>query len=261
MSQENGSENFYTTIHRLLIFDDYARAAQVVDEKLSVDSCSREAILSWTELKLLQGQTDTALKRLGPLMKAFPEDPYYLLAWTEIVMQEFYCTEGVVTDMLDRVAECAGGSSDVLAKIGFVATSRGYWSYGMRFFIEALRARERVKTTDSADLILLWKKNEASLDAYLQSLVALEGRGLDGDTLDDVPLEMIVRTVCILVTAKTEGGISEAWPIALRFACNHREISAAFSKDSLVPLLSRFCLNWVGIETIGGTRQGPWSTN
>ena len=61
-------------------------------------------------------------------------------------MQEFYCTEGVVTDMLDRVAECAGGSSDVLAKIGFVPTSRGYWSYGMRFFIEALKARERVKT-------------------------------------------------------------------------------------------------------------------
>jgi len=82
-----------------------------------------------------------------------------------------------------------------------------------------MRARERVNITGSEDLILLWKKNEASLDVYLHSLAGLEGRGLDGDSLDDVPLEMLVRTVCILLLATTEAGISEAWPVAVRLAC------------------------------------------
>ena len=257
----DGRDNLYTRIYRLLVKEQYAEAEHVLDEHLSRDPASREAILSWTELKLLQGHTDTAIARLGPLTIAFPTDPYYMLAAAEVVLNETYVTPTGVTDLLDGVAACAGDSADVLAKIGFAAAMRGFWSYGMRFFIEAMRARERLKITDSQDLILLWKRNEVSLDVYLRSLVGLDGRGLDGDSLDDVPLEMLVRTVCILLLATTESGISEAWPVAVRIVCNHRELSEAWNKGNLVSFFSRFCLNWMGIETTGGGRIGPWSTN
>ena len=241
--------------------EQYAEAEQVLDEHLSCDPSSREAILSWTELKLVQGQTDAAIRRLGPLTIAFPTDPYYMLAAAEVVLQEAYFTQTGVTDLLDGIAACAGDSSDVSAKIGFAATMRGCWSYGMRFFIKAMRARERVKSTGSQDLILLGKRNEASLDVYLRSLAAQDGRGLNGDSLDDVPLEVLVRTVCVLLLATTEAGISEAWPVAVRLACNHPEISAAWKKENLVPLFTRFCFNWIGIETMHGGKMGPWSTN
>jgi len=72
---------------------------------------------------------------------------------------------------------------------------------------------------------------------------------------------ILVRTVCILLLATTEAGISEAWPVAVRLACNHREISEAWNKKNLVPLFSRFCFEWMGIETRDGTKIGPWSTN
>ena len=261
MNQQNGAGNLYTRIHRLLVTERYAEAEQMLNEHLSSDPSSREAILSWTELKLVQEQTDTAIERLGPLTIDFPTDPYFMLAAAEIIMQETYVTPRGVTDLLDGVAACAGDSADVLAKIGFAAAMRGFWSYGMRFFIEAMRARERVKATSSQDLILLWRRNEASLDVYLQSLVGLDGRGLDGDSLDDMPLEMLVRTVCILLLATTEAGIPEAWPVAVRLACNHPELSEAWRKENLVPLFSRFCVNWMGFETTGGGKIGPWSTN
>jgi hypothetical protein len=261
MSQENRGENLYTRIYRLLVTEQYAEAEQVLDEHLLLDPSSREAILSWTELKLVQGQTDAAIERLAPLTISFPTDPYFMLAAAEVVLQEAYVTPTGVTDLLDGVAACAGDSSDVLAKIGFAAAMRGCWSYGMRFFIKAMRARDRINVTGAEDLILLWKSNQTSLDVYLHSLVALNGRGWDGDSLDDLPLEMLVRTVCILLLARTEAGISEAWPVALRLACNHRELLEAWSKKNFVPLFSRFCLNWIGIETKGGGRIGAWSAN
>lgn len=124
-----------------------------------------------------------------------------------------------------------------------------------------MRAKEKVNITGSEDLILLWKKNEASLDVYLHGLAGLDGRGLDGDSLDDVPLELLVRTVCILLLATTEAGISEAWPVAVRLACNHRELSEAWTKQNFVPLFSRFCFNWMRFETTGGGKIGPWSSN
>jgi len=261
MSHANGADNLYTRIHRLLVTEQYAEAEQVLDEHLSRDPSSREAILSWTELKLVQEQASTAIARLRPLRIDFPTDPYYLLATAEIIMQEAYVTPAGVTDLLDGVAESAADSADVLAKIGFAAAMRGFWSYGMRFFIKAMRAKERVNATGSQDLILLWKRNEDSLAVYLRSLTGLDGRGLDGDSLDDVPLEMLVRTVCILLLATTEAGISEAWPVVARIACNHRELSEAWTKKNLVPLFTKYCINWMGFETTGGGRIGPWSSN
>ena len=181
-----------------------------------------------------------------------------MLAAAEIVLQELYATPTPITDLLDGVAACAGDSADVFAKIAFAATMRGCWSYGMRFFINAMRVRDRI---GSERLILLWQSNQPALNVYLHSLVALDGRGLDADSLDDVPLEMLVRTVCILLLATTESEISEAWPVAVRIACNHRELSEAWIKENLVPFFSKFCINWMGIETTGGGRSGPWSTN
>ena len=128
MSHQNGGDNLYTRIHRLLVTEQYAEAEQVLEEYLSRDPSSREAILSWTELKLVQGQTDTVIERLGPLTIRFPTDPYYMLAAAEVVLNETYVTPTDVTDLLDGVAACAGDSSDVLAKIGFAAAMRGFWS-------------------------------------------------------------------------------------------------------------------------------------
>lgn len=241
--------------------EQYSEAEQVLDEHLTRDPSSREAVLSWTELKLAQGQTDTAIKKLVPLTIDFPTDPYYMLAAAEVVLNEPYVTPTCVTELLDGVAAYGGDSCDVFAKIGFAAAMRGFWSYGMRLFIKAMRARERLNITGSQDLILLWRKNEASLDLYLRSLQGLDGRGLDGDSLDDVSLEMLVRTVCILLLATTEARISEAWPVAVRLACNHRELSEAWKKKNLVPLFGRFCFNWMEIETRSGGKVGPWSTN
>lgn len=259
MSDENGSENLFTRVNRLLSSGDFAEAEQLLAGPLSVVS-SREAILSWTRLKLVQGESVTAVKRVWPLMEAFPTNPYYLLAAAEIMLEESSSTPQGFAGLFDWVRECAGGSADVLAKIGFAATMRGYWSYGMRYFLEALKVKEELKTTGTQDLILLWKRNRASLHSHLHDLECLDGRW-GGDTYDDLPLEVIVRSVCILVTAKLEGGIPEAWPVAVRLACKHREISEAWNTASLVPLFSRFCSNWIGIETTGGTRSGPWSSN
>ena len=50
MSHQNGGDNLYTRIHRLLVTEQYAEAEEVLDEHLSRDPSSREAILSWTEL-------------------------------------------------------------------------------------------------------------------------------------------------------------------------------------------------------------------
>ena len=86
----------------------------------------REAILSRTELKLAQGQTDRIIRKLGPLTIDFPTDPYYMLAAAEVVVQEAYVTPTAVTELLDGVAACTGDSSDVLAKIGFDAAMRGF---------------------------------------------------------------------------------------------------------------------------------------
>src|ERR1044072_928150 len=254
MSHAN-AENLYTKVYRLLVAERYAEAERVLDQHLAIDRFSREAILSWTELKLVQGQTDAVLERLGPLTIRFPTDPYYLLAAAEVVMQESYVTPTAVTDLLDGVAACGEHSADVLAKIGFAAAMRGCWSYGMRFFIEAMRAKERERTSASQDLILLWKRNEASLDVYLRSLVALDGRGLDGGSLDDMPLAKIGRTSCILILANSESRISEAWPVAVRLAGNHRELSEAWNNENLLPLVSRFCFNWIGMEITGGGRS------
>ena len=65
-----------------------------------------------------------------------------MLAAAEVVLQEAYVTPKGVTELFDGVAACAGDSADVFAKIGFAAAMRGFWSYGMRFFIKAMRARE-----------------------------------------------------------------------------------------------------------------------
>ena len=261
MNHENGSENLFTRVNELLLTGEFAEAEQLLDEPLSGVS-SGEAILSWTRLMLLQGQTVTAAKRVWPLMEACPTDPYYLLAAAEIMLEESSFTPKGFAGLFDWVRQCAGGSPDVLAKIGFAATMRGHWSYGMRFFLEALRVKEelKLKITGTEVLILFWKRNRASLHSHLHDLECVDGR-LRGDTFDDVPLEVIVRSIYILVTAKLEGGIPEAWPVALRLACNHREISRAWREENLVPLFSRFCFNWIGIETTGGTRSGPWTSN
>jgi hypothetical protein len=158
-------------------------------------------------------------------MRVFPENPYYNLAAAIFILET---SEGSPDDFddfensLDCIADSADGLSevcaDLLAKIGFVATARGMWSIGMSYFVEAIKAREELDNDGSRDLMLLWDTNDASLELYLKSLERLDGRRVFGYSFEDIPLETVVQTICILLIAYGYVGIHGAWPIC-RPAC------------------------------------------
>jgi len=144
----------------------------------------------------------------------------------------------------DELAHYADGSSDVFAKMAFATIIRGMWQAGMYYFIEAIKAKENDRI-GPADLILLWEKNEISLELYLYSVRQLESRRLYKESVNDVSLKVIVQTLCILLIAYEDLGICEAWPIAVRLANSRREIAEVW--DNLTALFTRFCSNWIQI--------------
>jgi hypothetical protein len=84
----------------------------------------------------------------------------------------------------------------------------------------------------------------------------MQGRVL-GYTFADVPLELVVQTVCILLIAYEDLRISEAWPIATLLGHSRRETREAW--DNLTSLFSRFCFDWIQIRSCDGARPfGPW---
>jgi hypothetical protein len=56
---------------------------------------------------------------------------------------------------------------------------------------------------------------------------AMQGRVL-GYSFADVPLELVVQTVCILLRAYEDLGICEAWPVATLLGHSHRETREAW---------------------------------
>ncbi len=245
-SQESEGENLYTRIVELILDKQCSEAEQVLQEQLLSDPLSGEAILCWTELKLFQGDLRAVIERVLPLNAASPRNPYYMLATTLFVIA------GSDVESLDypwaydgcpgELEYWADGSSDAFAKLAFASIIRGMWPSGMYYFIEAIKAKEK-DSIGPADLILLWKKNELSLELYLDTVRELEGRRLYQRSFNDVSLKMIVQTICILLIAYEDLGICEAWPVALRLANGRQQIAEAW--DNLTPLFRTFCGDWL----------------
>lgn len=257
-SQQSKADNLYTEIFQLLVVDQHKKARRILDEHLSRDPLSGEAIVSWTELKLDRGEIrkEKVMEYLEALSDAFPEDPYYVLAKALVVARFCAGLAGEVDPYVvevERAASLATYSSDilpdVLAKIAFNSVTNGMWSFGMAYLVEAMRAKDRRKGTGAAPLILLSETNEASLNFYLKSLEQLGGRLL-GYSLADVPLEVIVRTLYILLVAYDDLGICEAWPLATLFAYTRQETLDAWS--NLTPLFSKYCTTWIQTQYVDG---------
>ena len=260
---QNEGQNLYTKIYEMLIKKKYAKAEELIGEHFLRDPFSGEAMLSWAELMLYQGEPEIAIYKIGELLRDFPENPYYRLAEALLIAETTKRDEELFELDLVNVADFAedyypDALPDIFAKIGFNATARGMWSFGMFNFIEAMKLKEEL-SSGVDPLILLWPKNEESLHLYWKNAWAMQGRVL-GYSFADVPLELVVQTLCILLIAYEDLGICEAWPIATLLGHSHRETREAW--DNLTSLFSRFCFDWIQIRSRDGARPfGPWSTN
>lgn len=248
--QENDVENLFTRTFELLVKKRYAEAEQMLDLELSLDSLSGEAILSWTELKLCKGEPLAVIERVSPLARDNPTNAYFFLGQVLSVMHDWdlYNIHDQMRydDFMELVAECGAGSSDVYAKMALASIRRGMWKPGMSYFIEAIKAKER-DHNGPADLIFLWDKNEYELGSYLDCLPLLED-----EPVDEV-IELVVKTLCILLIAYEDLGICEAWPVAARLANRSRLVAESW--DDLSFLFERLCPRWLQIQRTDGSES------
>jgi hypothetical protein len=249
-AQENDVGNLFTRTFELLVKKRYAEAEQMLDVELSLDSLSGEAILSWTELKLCQGEPLAVIERVSPLARDNPTSAYYFLGQVLLVMHDWdlYNIHDQMRydDFMELVAECGAGSSDVFAKMALASIRRGMWKPGMLYFIEAIKAKEKGHN-GPADLILLCDKNEYELESYLDRLPMLD------DEPDDRVIELIVKTIFVLLIAYEDLGICEAWPVAVGLA--NRCPSVAKSWNDLSFLFERLCPGWLQIQRTDGSES------
>lgn len=245
-SQESENESLYTRMVELIHKNHCAEAEQLLDEALLSNPGSGEAILCWTELKLHQGDLRAVVDRVLPL-NAASWNAYYLLATTLLAVEG--SNDSLDYPWADELAHYADGSSDVFAKMAFASIIRGMWQAGMYYFIEAIKAKENDRI-GPADLILLWEKNEISLELYLCSVQELQGRRLFQRSFNDVSLKIIVQTLFILLLAYEDLGICEAQSVALWLANGRPQIAEAW--DNLTPLFRTFCGDWLHTQKTNG---------
>ena len=244
-------DNLYIRIWELLKLEKYTEAEQILDDHLFLEAFSGEGILAWTELQVCQGKLEEATQKLLPLVRVFPEDPYYNLAVALFLVdisqgspQDFEQFEISLHGIADSVDDLPEMAADVLAKVSFVATVRGMWSLGMFYFLEAMKAaEEELNLVDFSEVALLSETNDASLELYLKSLQPFDGRRLFGYSFEDVSLELVVQTICILLIGYQDLGIPEAGPIAASLALRHRVTKEEWC--NLTPLYSKFCPTWI----------------
>jgi len=245
---DNGIENLFTRIFELLVKRQYSEAEQMLDLELSLDSLSGESILSWTELKLCQGEPLAVSERVSPLVRDNPTNAYYFLSHVLSVMYDWDLYNDIhdqlcYDDFLELVAERGAGCSDVLAKMALASIRRGMWKPGMFYFIEAIKAKER-DHNGPADLLLLSSKNEHELESYLDCVPLL---------VDEPPaevIELVVKTICILLIAYEDLGICEARPVAVMLAERCRLVAESW--EDLSFLFGRLCPGWVEIQRTDG---------
>lgn len=225
-------------------------AEQLVTLRLRLDPTDPEGVLSWTLLELLYGRSKTANSRIAPLVKDFPANPYYSMAATEIIFQRDHLSDEQAINLLRDIVRLANDSPDVLAKLGCMAALRGFWSFSIPPFVDALRGREKNKDGAEEDLILLWKRNASSLNQLLESLPSMDQRGLRPYDFDDLPIETVARAFYVLFTANL-AGIDEAWPPCMRIASHSHELQDAWNKKKIPAFLATHCSNWLIYQAAG----------
>lgn len=237
------------------------QAQQLINARLAIDPIDPEAVLCQAMQKLLFGEADDVDKTIAPLVKDFPTNPYYLMAATEVVFQKESLSDDKVIQLLRNIEHLADNSPDVLAKLGCMAGLRGFWSFSVPLFIKALRTREENNDGAKEDLILLWKRNDSSLNQLLESLPSMDQHGLQPYDFDNLPLETVARTFYVLFVANL-AGIDEAWPLCMRIASYRHEIQDAWNKKEIPAFLASLCSNWLIYQAAGSNiRTTPFDLN
>lgn len=72
---QSEGQNLYTKIYEMLIKKQYTKAEELLGEHFSRDPFSGEAMLSWAELMLYQGEPEIAIYKIGELLRDFPRTP------------------------------------------------------------------------------------------------------------------------------------------------------------------------------------------
>ena len=218
--------------------------------RLRLNPTDPEGVLSWTLLQLLDGRSDNANKRVAPLVKDCPANPYYSMAATEIIFQRDHLSDEHAINLLRDIVRPANDSPDVLAKLSCMAALRGFWSLSIPLFVDALRGREKNKNGAEEDLILLWKRNTSSLNQLLESLPSMDQRGLRPYDFDDLPIETVARAFYVLFTANL-AGIDETWPPCVRIALYSHDLQDAWNQKEIPAFLASHCSDWLIYQAAG----------
>jgi len=258
--------NLFTSAWLAIINGNTAEIRQTqqrVNRYLHYDPTMPDAIVAWTLLELLHGRADKANERVSPLVKEFPDNPFYLMASTEIVFQKESLSNDEAINLLRTIEQLAEGwdEADVCGKIGCMAALRGFWSYAIPLFVRAMQVQEQKKPAAEEDLILLWKRNEASLNKLVQCLPTMDLKGLKPYDFDSVPLDTVARAFCILFTADL-AGIHEAWPACIRIASYHHDLQQAWNTKQIPNFLATHCPDWMIYQPAGSpVRTTPFNLN
>lgn len=225
-------EEFITTvIDRKL---DQAEAR--IKEVLQADPNDSEALLCRSELLCIQGHTDTAITLTKQLLKKQPRNPYFLLADAQLHMHkaglgELNLRHSDVEEMLGT-AYAAAESYDELAKVGLVHCMHGFWSQGIRAFVDA------AITISSANKdFKLMIPDVERLEECLDELKQMDQRA----DLKQIPIAVAVRAYFLLLQAN-DAGIAEAWLAAIKFGHEHQGIGNSIAQPTIMPaLFERYC--------------------
>lgn len=229
-----------TEIYCLLVSEQYDRL-----EALLNNDPTDQAVLYRTRLECLKGQPEKAIKKLGVLLKESPTNPYYRLPAIELFDAKGYLTVEDLVFRYNSIAEDSHTSPDVLAKIGYSATLRGLWSYGMPYFVKAIAIISRQKR---ADAVLLSPNNAPALSSFLASLNIMDGLGVEPDlNLAPIPIEILGRLICILLTAN-EMEIAEASHMIARIITRHPELRYRREPKDTLPLAIKYAPGWIALK-------------
>lgn len=237
-------------IYSLMADERFVEASVLLEQHLATEPLSNKGLLGWTRLQCAQGTTYLAVERLTSPVKQFPENPYFKLACVEILLAESQLAANNLITMYEAIARCAGESaSDIFAKIAHSASLQGLWSFALPYFLQAIKLVAAANPNNHPqNLILLYERNQASVARCLSEVSIMDHRGArpSSDDFSCIPLELLGRVLCILITAH-ELGIPEAAPVITRIASQHSELRQYQYKE-LLNLAVRYSPGWIGLQ-------------
>lgn len=211
------------------------QAGAKIEQVLQADPENSEALLCWCELLCARGRTDEGIVKARALLKKQPNNPYFLLAHTQLLMHkaglgEVELSVSQVEQML-RTAYDAANSYDELAKVGLVCCRNGFWSLGTRAFMDA--SISKPLPNDFQLMIPDLAGVEECLEECKQMDMA--------PNLKQVPIGIAVRTYFLLLQAN-DAGIPEAWLAAIALAREHQAFTNIIDQPAIMPnLFDRYC--------------------